>query len=415
MGRTARDKRDLPHPEPVERIELSAKHVGLRVAAVILFLALGLGTIAYALFSLLGSKTGWVTIEANNGSLGDVSKEFVFQYRLGAADLSPTEEKKALTLLYGEAVRRAYQIFVAKDADADAKGLASLNSHPNVEFTVDPGLYEALRVATKGANRAIYLGPLYALYDSLFCSTTDQEAAECDPERNEQVRSEVERLMTYVSDPSMIDLKLLGENRVKLSVSVEYLAYLKENWDTTYLGFGWMQNAFVSDYIADMLLNAGYANGLLISEDGFVRNMYDGKEEASYAISRRDEGVVSSAGAFRLAGAVSLIYLHDYPLLTAQENSYFTYEDGTIRAPYVDTEDGMLKSAAHELILAAPKGDDDKTMGLSELVMRAQKVYARDDLDLKDLADLMKDGVGYLYFEKGAAFVSDEWMIPKME
>ena len=113
MGRTARDKRDLPHPEPVERIELSEKHVGLRVAAVILFLALGLGTIAYALFSLLDSKTGWVTIEANNGSLGDVCKEFVFQYRLGAADLSPTEEKKALTLLYGEAVRRAYQIFVA--------------------------------------------------------------------------------------------------------------------------------------------------------------------------------------------------------------------------------------------------------------------------------------------------------------
>ena len=415
MGRTARDKRDLPHPEPVERIELSEKHMGLRVAAVILFLALGLGTIAYALFSLLGSKTGWVTIEANNGSLGDISKEFVFQYRLGAADLSPTEEKKALTLLYGEAVRRAYQIFVAKDADADEKGLASLNAHPDMEFVVDPGLYEALSVATKDDNRAIYLGPLYAQYDSLFCSKTDQEAAECDPERNAEVRSEVERLMTYVSDPSMIDLKLLGDNRVLLNVSVEYLAYLKENWDTTYLGFGWMRNAFVSDYIADTLLDAGYANGLLISEDGFVRNMYDGKEEASYAISRRDEGIVSSAGAFRLSGAVSVVYLHDYPLLTTQENSYYVYEDGTIRAPYVNVEDGMLQCATHELILAAPKGDNGKTMGLGELVMHAQEVYAREDLDRKALADLMGKGIGHLFFENGAAFVSHEWMIPKME
>ena len=105
MGRTARDNR--PNLKPVQRIELSEGNVKARIIAVIVFALLGIGSIAYAMFSMLGSKSGWETIEANNGSLGDISKEFVFTYRLGAADMSPTAEKKALTTLYTNFTRKS--------------------------------------------------------------------------------------------------------------------------------------------------------------------------------------------------------------------------------------------------------------------------------------------------------------------
>ncbi|MBO4749829.1 MAG: hypothetical protein J5546_05880 [Lachnospiraceae bacterium] len=387
----------------------------LRVAAVIVFLALGIGTIGYALLSLLSSNSGWETIEANNGSLGDVSKEFIFQYRLGAADLSPTAEKKALTLLYGKAVRRAYQIFVARDKDADAAGLASLNARPNEEIWVDPGLYTALEVALSGGSRALYLGPLYAQYDSLFCSNTDEEAADCDPEKSEALREEVETLMEYVLDPAMIELKLLGDSRVLLSVSAKYQAYVEENWEVAYLGFGWMTNGFVADYIADELLSAGYANGLLISQEGFVRNLYDGKEEASVEVSRRDGSVVRSAGAFQLQGATTLVYLHDYPLSPLQAGSYYAYEDGTIRAPYVNAKDGMLKNAGHELLLFAQKGEDGKPTRCGELAMLAQSVYIQDELDLKTLEGQKASSVRYLYFDGDQVATNEEGLELKKE
>ena len=184
MGRTARDNRDRPHPQPVERIELSEDHLRFRVIAVVVFLVLGLGTLGYSLLRLLGSNQGWETIEVNNGSLGDVSKEFVLQYRLGAADLSPTAEKKALTLVYSDAVRRAWLLFYTAEKSDEVIGLTALNERPNEELTIDQALYDALERVTKDGNRAIYLGPLYGHYDSLFASQSDQEATEVDPLRN---------------------------------------------------------------------------------------------------------------------------------------------------------------------------------------------------------------------------------------
>ena len=406
MGRTARDNRDRPHPQPVERIELSEDHLRFRVIAVVVFLVLGLGTLGYSLLRLLGSNQGWETIEVNNGSLGDVSKEFVLQYRLGAADLSPTAEKKALTLVYSDAVRRAWLLFYTAEKSDEVIGLTALNERPNEELTIDQALYDALERVTKDGNRAIYLGPLYGHYDSLFASQSDQEATEVDPLRNPAVKEEIERLVSFASDPAMIELRCLGDCRVLLSVSAEYQAYLKESWEETYLDFGWMRNAFIADYIADRLTEQGLTHGVLSSQDGFVRNLYDGKEEASYTLLRRSGNEIQGAGTMKYSGARSLLFFHDYPLSEAQEAySYYCYEDGTVRAPYVDPADGMLKAAAHEMLLYTDA--EHGSLGCSELLMEAMQCYVGEKVMTTQLASLESRGIMYLLFDGEKILTND--------
>ncbi len=403
MGRTARDNR--PNLKPVQRIELSEGNVKARIIAVIVFALLGIGTIAYAMFSMLGSKSGWETIEANNGSLGDISKEFVFTYRLGAADMSPVAEKKALTTLYTNLTRKAYQIFLANERYNDVTGLYALNVNPNTELTIDPALYKALQTVTADGSRVIYLAPLYSQYAAVFYSREDAEAAEYDPMKNAELTEEVQTLLGYVNDPTSVDLTFLGENRVCLKVSDEYKTYLSENWGTDYLDFGWMRNAFIADYVADGLLAAGYQNGVLTSCDGFVRNMYAGKEKGSFSVYHRNGNVVKQEFSMEFDDARSYVFLHDYPLGVLESEHYYEYADGTIRCPYVDPADGNAKAVVDTFIAYAPQSQG---LCCSELLMHAIKAYVTDDLNTAALAEMGAQNINYLFFLKNQIVTNDE-------
>ena len=52
-------------------------------------------------------------------------------------------------------------------------------------------------------------------------------------------------------------VELLGENRVKLTVSESYLAFIREYEIDTLADFSWMRNAFAADYIARVLQEDG--------------------------------------------------------------------------------------------------------------------------------------------------------------
>lgn len=365
MGRTARDRRDLPSPRPVQKIELSEKHLFLRVAAVILLVTMGIGTIGYALFSMLHVEKGMTAIEANNGSLADVAEEFLFQYDLGRGKLSATTEQKALTLLYGEAARKAYMLFAEREEFDEVINVAYLNRHCNETVQVPKELYQALETCLKDSNRMLYLAPLYGLYSSVFHSREDWEAAMADPLKNAEAMDSLRELMEYVRDPEMVELKLLGKDAVELSVSPEYQKYLQENWEEIYLDFGWTKNAFVIDYMADLLIEGGFTHGSLSSFDGFVRNLDEECEGFEYPVYHLEGNVISPLEPFSYDGAISIVYLRNFPLTELEQGRYYVYSDGETRVPYVDPEDGISK-APDCGILGYSKG---RQKGCGELLM----------------------------------------------
>lgn len=380
MGRRARDRRDMVTPRPVQKIELSEKHLFLRVIAVILLVTMGLGTIGYALYSLLHVESGLATIEANNGSLADVAEEFLFQYDLGAGELSATAEQKALTLLYGEAARKAYMIFSEREEFEGVGNLAYLNHHCNEAVQVEEELYRALEIALRGPDRLLYLAPVYAMYSSIFYSNEDWEAEMADPMKNEEARAFLEELMAYVGNPDMIELRLLPDHSAELFVAEEYQSFLKENGaeengEEIYLDFGWTKNAFVIDYLSEQLIRAGFTHGNLSSFDGYMRNLDENGRGFEYPRFRREGNTITNAESFSYDGAMTIVYLRDFPLTGAEQGNFYIYEDGEVRTPYIDPASGLSRSGTGTF-LGYSRGNQK---GCSEVLMELLREYLSGD------------------------------------
>ena len=83
-----------------------------------------------------------------------------------------------------------------------------------------------------------------------------------------------------------------------------------------------------------------------------------------------------------------MVYLHDYPL---GGGNYYVREDGTIRSPFVDTADGLCKSALPELAAWS------SSRSCGEILLEIAPLYIADTLDEKALASL--DGIEACYCE----------------
>lgn len=212
MGRTARDKR--PNVRPVEKIELNDEHVGRRLALMLIFLLLGAGLLVYSFMQLFTPQSEWVTVEANSSAGPTCASEFVFLYRLGGGELSPTAENKAVTIAYTQLCRTAFEVFHNQMEIPGVNNLYAINRHPNQELTVDKALYNALAAVERSGNRSIYLGPVYDRYSSIFYCQDDSQLYDFDPQLNPAIAQEYAAYAAYAQDPLSVQVELLGENRI---------------------------------------------------------------------------------------------------------------------------------------------------------------------------------------------------------
>ncbi len=145
-----------------------------------------------------------------------------------------------------------------------------LNRHPNETMVVDDALYHAFELIAETGNRAIYLAPVYTEYDNLFFCNDDSETVNYDAYQNGEVAAYFSEVAAYSNDPSDVNVELLGGNQVKLSVSDDYLAFAEKNFISDFIDFSWMKNAFITDYVADVMIENGYTLGSLTSYDGWI-------------------------------------------------------------------------------------------------------------------------------------------------
>lgn len=384
-----------------ETIELSEKRIKLRVVLLILAVAAAAVSFAYGINALFSTEPGVREITALTGEMNS-GDEFTFYYHLGAGETSATEEQKAVRSLYTQAVTDAFQLFSADLAADGRRNLWYLNRHPNQEVAVDPALYEALTLLEDSGARYHYLGPMAELYFSLSQSASDQEAAQFDPRRSQAVADFCREAVRYTGDPRHIRLELLGENTVCLRVSEAYLAFAEENGIGRLVDLSWMKNAFAADYIAGELTAAGYTRGMLISRDSFVRGLGDA-EGIEYALTftHREGNTVSNLATVRFSGAVSMVFLRDYPVDNAAAGNYYIYEDGAIRSPFLDPADGLDRASIPELAAYA------EDLDCAEVALRIAPIYIADTFDGEALASLAREGV-YAYYQAGGELCSTE-------
>ena len=326
----------MKDPKPVTRIEVTEGNKKLRVVLIVVLLAVGLGALTSGFMSLLGKDAGWQSVEVSTDQ-DHCGTSFQLQYNFSGTGAQATALHKKLSALYSDGLVRAYEAFYTQPEQ--------INTHVNEEVTVDPLLYSALE-ALEG-TRYHYLAPLYAYYDGLIFNTDDANLAQADPRLSREAQAYVSRLAELAGDETAVELELLGENRVMLRVSQEYLAFAQENEITRFVDLHYLTNAFIIDYLADTLAEQGYTRGYLVSMDGYTRNL---DSTQSYSLNLFDRGAdgVQPVGVMEYTGPVSLVTLRDFPV-TGSDISYRGSGEHII-FPYTDPADGMYKASTHSLV-----------------------------------------------------------------
>ncbi len=386
---------DRPVIDKTIHIPLPENKLKLRTALVIALIVLAVASFAFGINSLVGTDAGMAEITVLSGEM-NAGDDFTFYYNLGFGGADATDERREVRSLYSQAATDALEIF-SSDVEAEGGGnLYYLNSRPNEDVAVDGALYSALEQLEGSGTRYHYLAPLYEQYYAMFNSASDAEAAEYDPRLNDAQAEFFSQIAAFASDSGEIALELLGDNKVRLHVSEEYMRFAEANGVTTFIDLTWMKNAFIADYIAQELIDAGYTHGALISDDGFMRCLDDETgAEYSFTFSHRDGTTITNLSTLQFSGTVSIAYLHDYPLESGNSGGYYLYSDGTLRSAFLDTADGLDRSCVPEL--AAYSFED----GCAGLALRLAPVFISSDLDMNELAELEKDGITVYYTQDG--------------
>jgi hypothetical protein len=378
MGLFKKKKNDI------QEIELSEKHVGLRIALVVVFLLIGLACIAFFLISLLSEEDGWQIISPSGIEISTLESEFTLSYNLGSGEASATNEKKMLQSDYGSALERAYKIFDIYATYDDVVNLKYINSHFNETVSVSNLLYDAFATVEQSGSRIVYLGPIYAEYRNVFGSSDDVNAAISDPTKNEDVAEYVSKVLKFANDPNAVSVELLDNNKLKLNVSEEYLAFIEEYQIDCCIDFSWLANAFIVDHVADLLISKGYTHGNISSYDGYIR--YLDKNENSYSIDVFDlnGSTVYSAALAECKNISAMVFWRKYPLNEIDASCYYSYSDGAFVNRYIDAKDGSYKAAiANILSYSKSKSCADIALALADVVI-AEELDEAQIMQIKD-------------------------------
>lgn len=401
MKRTARDNRER-RPKPVERIELNEEHTGRRLIAAGVLLVFGAAMLAYAFGQLLSPEEEWITVEGSSSAGASSAEEFSFLYRPGSGDRPYTADRKAVTVLYSQLCREAFQLFHNMEAFEGVTNIYTINRRPNEVLEVAPALYEAFAAVERSGSRALYLGPVYERYSNLFFCWDDSLLVDFDPRLSPEVAQEYREYAAFANDPQAVRLELLGENRIRLFISQEYLEYAEREGIENFIDFAWMRNAFIADYMAGELTAQGYTHGVLASYDGFIRCLDSSGEDYSLSIYDQKEGAAYTAAMMRYRGPKSIVCLRDYPINELDERRFYRLRSGEVRTPYVDIADGMCRNSVSGLTGYA--GDK----GCGEILLEMMPVYIADVLQEDALEALAEKGINFVYCENETIYASGE-------
>lgn len=375
-----------PHAPKVQRIELSEKNVKLRWILVCVLAGIAVVAILIGIFSSR-QKAGWYTVTSDSSGLhcGDA---FVLNYEFGAGERSAAKEGKELQKLYTALTEKAWQLFHHEAGQSQWGNLYRINTHPNEEVSIDPALYEALKVLESHKSRLHYLGPVYAAYDQVFYADDTAYAQEVDPGQSPEYRQYVLQLAQFAADPNAVQLELRQDSKVLLRVSEEYAAFLEENMVETVIDFGWLRNALILDYMAGRLKDEGFTNGNITSIDGFARNLDQRGGGYQLNIFNRREDKTELVAAMEYSKPTSVVYLRTY-----DSAGVYQFPNGRTVTYFADIGDGQSKTALQNLVSYS------ETAGCAEIALQIAPTFIAYNFSAKGLNSLTADGIYSVWFE----------------
>ena len=390
MSKNSRDRR--PYIRPVTRMELDQTNVKLRWILAGVFFVIAMIAFAVGINEALKTEPGWQSVRATSDQ-PNCGTEYVLMYDFSDLGATASRVNKELETKYSQTCVDAFAVFSPDISKDGLMNVNYVNQSPNREISVDPALYEAFELLEQYSNRNIFLAPVYVEYDRIFNSESDPEAASNDPAKSSEVKAYIDELICYTSDEQMISLDLLGNNQVRLNVAQEYLDFAAKNEIKEFIDFGWMRNAFVIDYLAKELENAGFTNGYLASYDGFTRNLVEEDRAFKMNLFNLEGKDISLPATMEYIGRIAIVFLHSYPMNELDQWTNYVYEDGTVVTSVIDPVDGVCKSSLKNMVSYS------KNLGCAELVMNMTPVYLSDDFRMEEVNEMMEKDIFSVWFE----------------
>ncbi len=411
-----------------QTLTISDKHLKWRILAALLCLAIAAAAFAYGIAKWTAGEKGWQVI-APTADAAAAAADFVLTYDLGRDGNGTRAERREIQEIYSRACQEAEEIFgagdgtvsgvAAGDGSVYAGGLAALNGLPNRQVKLHPALYGAFSLLEQYGNRTAYLGPAARLYQGLFTCTADWQLADFDPEQNPALKDLFARIASYANDPGSVSVELLGDNLAILRLSDEYQTFLEEEGLGGALDLGWMKNAFVADYLAEALTQAGHTHGSISSYDGYIRNLDAAAQSDATAPSVTPEddiaepsvalvedtvvpsvtlgddatapsvtdGTKDTSDTYRLnifdwvdnravsismltyAPPMTFVCYRNFPVSEMDKNRVYVTESGERKTWYLSCEDGLPRAGAESLVAYA------RERTCAELLMQTAPFY----------------------------------------
>lgn len=334
----------MREPRPINRMEISEKNKTLRLIAAIALLVIGAVGITIGITSALKQDSGWQHVQISTQERS-CHESFLLQYHFGQSGAEATAVNQKLQTVYSEACIKAYQLFTPDEEISGVHNVCYINRHPNEEITVDPVLYAAFEIMD--GMPYLTMGPVYSHYYNVIYNAPENSVSLLDPVTSPEAAAYIGNIMGFASNENDVKLELLGNNRIKLSVSDAYLKFAQEEEIENFIDFAHLTNAFIIDYLADVLVENGLTNGFIASVDGYTRNLCNGVR-FSFNLFDRVEEIVYPAAVMEYQAPISIVYFKDYP--TADEDANYRQNDMRFIHLFADPADGIYRTSKEELV-----------------------------------------------------------------
>jgi len=390
-----KSNRKIRKPLPIEQVEVSHKHLGLRTVFFVIFVLLAILGISFGVYYLVRTESGWQTITPRSTALTNNSSEFSFFYYFNGKATANAAEKRAVQSKYTELCVTSYQQFTPYEEYEN--NVYFINRHYNQEIKVSELLYNSFK--TMEGTRFLYLSPIQYYYDTLCSAEGDWIAEDYDPSKNPEVLAFFNEVSAYIMDPEHINVECLADNTIRLNISQEYLAYAQNKGIETFIDFDHYKNAFIVDYLANELVKANIVNGFISSYDGYSRSL--SRNKYSFELYNQVGDSIYYSGVASYEGKAASINLRSFMTNSLDETLHYNYQNGDVAHVYFDTTDMMSKCSTHYLNVYS------SDLSCADMLKYVYPLWTADSLDETAVSALPLKNMNYIYTKGDTVYYSD--------
>ncbi len=282
--------------DETKHIEVSEKHIGLRLVLFVVFLLIAIFSFSYGITSIGKKEAGYQVIEAlQDTQVPLYGNELSFSYYCEGTSNSIKKQVKALSKVYSQILSDSYKMLDVASEYPGSVSLGSINNHLGQSVSVSPSLYAILKDAyartLERKNFNMFSGALYSEWKSILIL---DDSGSFDPLNNKYMAQRIEEISQEVSNLDNFKLEFLDDEKciVKFSVSDHYASFCKDmEIEAGALDLNVLYSAYLLEMVAHDLQSLGYNNGILVSREGLRIVMKDSE----------DSGNSENSGAFSTA------------------------------------------------------------------------------------------------------------------